>query len=99
MKVELFRMASEPITIEVEGEEATIKQVLSAPGSGKVLGEEEKTLIDVATCAKSPMMKTCPGGGTRSPRTPESRSRLWKLNDAPPPSPFPLVHRCEWAPQ
>ena len=48
MKVELFRMASEPITIEVEGDEATIKQVLSAPGSGKVLGEDERTLIDVA---------------------------------------------------
>ena len=49
MKVELFRMASEPSTIEVEGvEEATIKQVLSAPGSGKVLGEDERTLIDVA---------------------------------------------------
>lgn len=31
MKVELFRMASEPMTIEVEGEEATIKQILSAP--------------------------------------------------------------------
>ena len=48
MKVELFRMASEPITIEVEGHEATVKQVLSAPGSGRVLGEEERTLIDVA---------------------------------------------------
>jgi len=48
MRVELFRMASEPITIEVEGEEATIKQILSAPGSGKVLGEDERTLIDVA---------------------------------------------------
>ena len=48
MKVELFRMAAEPITIEVEGDEATIKQVLSAPGSGKVLGEDERTLIDVA---------------------------------------------------
>ena len=48
MKVELFRMASEPITIEVEGEEATIKQVLSAPGSGKVFGEEDRSLIDVA---------------------------------------------------
>ena len=48
MKVELFRMASEPMTIEVEGEEATIKQILSAPGSGKVLGEEERTLIDAA---------------------------------------------------
>ena len=48
MKVELFRMASEPLTIEVEGDEATIKQILSAPGSGKVLGEEERTLIDVA---------------------------------------------------
>ena len=48
MKVELFRMASEPITIEVEGDEATIKQVLSAPGSGQVLGEPERTLLDVA---------------------------------------------------
>ena len=48
MKVELFRMASEPLTIEVEGDEATIKQILSAPGSGKVLGEDERTLIDVA---------------------------------------------------
>ena len=49
MKVELFRMASEPVVIEVEGEEATVKQVLSAPGSGKVLGEPERTLIDVAS--------------------------------------------------
>lgn len=48
MKVELFRMASEPVTIEVEGDEATVKQVLSAPGSGKVLGEPERTLLDVA---------------------------------------------------
>ena len=48
MKVELFRMASEPITVEVSGDEASIKQILSAPGSGKVLGEEERTLIDVA---------------------------------------------------
>jgi molybdopterin converting factor small subunit len=48
MKVELFRMASEPMVIEVEGTEATIKQVLSAPGSGKVLGEPERTLLDVA---------------------------------------------------
>ena len=48
MKVELFRMASEPITIEVAGDSATVKQVLSAPGSGKVLGEDERTLIEVA---------------------------------------------------
>ena len=48
MKVELFRMASEPITIEVEGDEATIKQVLTARGSGKVLGEDERTLLEVA---------------------------------------------------
>ena len=48
MKVELFRMASEPMVIEVEGESATVKQVLSAPGSGKVLGEPERTLLDVA---------------------------------------------------
>jgi len=48
MKVELFRMASEPLTIEVEGDEATIKQVLTAPGSGKVLGDDERTLLEVA---------------------------------------------------
>jgi len=48
MKVEVFRMASEPMTIEVEGDEAAVGDVLSAPGSGKVLGEPEQTLIDVA---------------------------------------------------
>jgi len=49
MKVELFRLSADPLTIEVEGDSATIKQVLSAPGSGKVLGEEDRTLLDVAT--------------------------------------------------
>ena len=48
MRCEIFRMASEPLTIEVEGDEATIKQVLTAPGSGKVLGEDERTLLEVA---------------------------------------------------
>ena len=48
MRIEIFRMASEPITIEVAGDSATVKQVLSAPGSGKVLGEEDRTLLDVA---------------------------------------------------
>ena len=33
---------------EVEGDEATVKQVLSAPGTGKVLGEPDRTLLDVA---------------------------------------------------
>jgi len=48
MKVELFRMASEPVVIEVAGDSATIKQVLSAPGSGQVVGDPDRTLIDVA---------------------------------------------------
>ena len=48
MRIEIFRMASEPITIEVAGDSATVKQVLSAPGSGRVLGEEDRTLLDVA---------------------------------------------------
>ena len=48
MKVEIFRLASDPIVIEVAGNSATVKQVLSAPGSGKVLGEEDRTLMEVA---------------------------------------------------
>lgn len=48
MKVELFRMASEPITVEVVGDSATVKAVLSAPRSGRVLGEDERTLLEVA---------------------------------------------------
>jgi len=48
MKVELFRMAAEPVMIEVEGEEATVKQVLTAPGSGRVLGEEDRSLLELA---------------------------------------------------
>ena len=49
MKVELFRLSADPITIEVAGDSATVKQVLSAPRSGKVLGEDDRTLLDVAT--------------------------------------------------
>jgi len=48
MKVELFRMAAEPVMIEVEGEGATVKQVLTAPGSGRVLGEEDRSLLELA---------------------------------------------------
>ena len=49
MKVELFRLSADPITIEVAGDSATVKQVLSAPRSGKVFGEDDRTLLDVAT--------------------------------------------------
>ena len=48
MKVELFRLSSDPITIEVSGDSATVKAVFSAPRSGKVLGDEDRTLLDVA---------------------------------------------------
>ena len=48
MKVELFRLSSDPITIEVSGDSATVKQVFSAPRSGKVLGDDDRTLLDVA---------------------------------------------------
>ena len=48
MKVELIRLSADPITIEVAGDSATVKQVLSAPHSGKVLGEDNRTLLDVA---------------------------------------------------
>jgi len=41
-------MASEPISVEVVGDSATVKQVLSAPKSGRVLGEDDRTLIEVA---------------------------------------------------
>ena len=79
MRVELFRMASEPVTIEVEGDEATVKQVLSAPGSGKVLGEPERTLLDVAgerygrgRGARQPAGERLGGdAGERGPRGPD----------------------------
>ena len=47
MKVELYRLSAEPITVEVEAD-ATVKQVLSAPGTGAVLGDEDHSLLEAA---------------------------------------------------
>ncbi|MBM4030156.1 MAG: MoaD/ThiS family protein [Planctomycetes bacterium] len=47
MKVELYRLSAEPITVEVEAD-ATVKQVLSAPGTGCILGDEDSTLLEAA---------------------------------------------------
>ena len=47
MKVELYRLSAEPFTVEVEAD-ATVKQVLSAPGTGAVLGDEDHSLLEAA---------------------------------------------------
>ena len=47
MKVEIFRLAGSPISIEVT-DGATVKDVLEAPGGGKALGMEEHSLFDAA---------------------------------------------------
>ena len=47
MKVEIFRLAGSPISIEVT-DGATVKDVLEAPGGGKALGMEEHSLLDAA---------------------------------------------------
>ena len=47
MRVELYRLSAEPITVEVEAD-ATVKQVLSAPGTGAVLGDEDHSLLEAA---------------------------------------------------
>jgi len=43
MRVEIFRLAGEPITIEVQ-EGATVKDVFSQPGTGKVVGHDGNLL-------------------------------------------------------
>ncbi len=43
MKVEIFRLTGQPITIEVE-ESGTVKDVFSHPESGKVIGREGSLL-------------------------------------------------------
>ena len=47
MKVEIFRLAGSPISIEVT-DGATVKDVLEAPGGGKALGREGYSLLDAA---------------------------------------------------
>jgi len=47
MKVELYRLSAEPLTVEVEAD-ATVKQVLSAPGTGAILGDDEHSLLEAA---------------------------------------------------
>jgi len=46
MKVEVFRLAGEPIQVEVQ-DGGMVKDVFSAPGSGKVLGQDS-TLMEAA---------------------------------------------------
>ena len=46
MKVEIFRLAGEPIQVEVQ-DGGTVKDVFSAEGSGKVLGQDGN-LLDAA---------------------------------------------------
>ena len=43
MKVEIFRLAGQPVTIEVR-ENGTIRDVFSHPDSGKVIGREGSLL-------------------------------------------------------
>ena len=45
MKVEIFRVTGEPITVEVN-ENGTVKDAFSAPGSGKVIDKEDCTLLE-----------------------------------------------------
>ncbi len=47
MKIDVYRLSSEPITVEVEAD-ATVKQVLSAPGTGAVLGDDDHSLLEAA---------------------------------------------------
>ncbi len=47
MKVEIFRLAGSPISIEVT-EGATVRDVLEAPGGGRALGYAELSLMDAA---------------------------------------------------
>ena len=47
MRVEIFRLTSEPVVIEVR-EPGTVRDVFKHPESGKVLGREEN-LLEAAT--------------------------------------------------
>ena len=46
MRVEIFRLTGEPVSIEVK-ENGTVRDVFSAEGSGKVLGRDG-TLLEAA---------------------------------------------------
>ena len=47
MKVEIFRLTGEPISVEVR-DGGTVRDVFSAPESGKVLGRTDCSLLDAA---------------------------------------------------
>ena len=47
MQVEIFRLASQPIRIEVK-DGASVRDVLDAPGSGKAVGRDDITLAEAA---------------------------------------------------
>jgi len=47
MKVEIYRLASQPIRVEVR-ENGTVKDAFSTPDSGRVIGREGMTLLEAA---------------------------------------------------
>ena len=47
MQVEIFRLASQPVRIEVK-EGASVRDVLDAPGSGQAIGREGVSLAEAA---------------------------------------------------
>ena len=47
MKIEIFRLASQPIQIEVQ-DNATVRDVLNAPDSGRAIGRDDVTLMQAA---------------------------------------------------
>ena len=47
MQVEVFRVTGTPVKLEVE-EESTVRDVLSKAETGKVIGQEEMSLLEAA---------------------------------------------------
>jgi hypothetical protein len=48
MRIEIFRVTSSPVSIEMEGndEGVTIRDVFNEPGTGKVIGRDDETLLE-----------------------------------------------------
>ena len=47
IEVEIFRVTGTPVKLMVE-EESTVKHVLSKPETGKVIGQEDMSLLEAA---------------------------------------------------
>ena len=47
IEVEVFRVTGTPVKLEVE-EESTVRDVLSKPQTGKVVGQEDMSLLEAA---------------------------------------------------